>query len=255
MRLNSQPGYLITCYCPERFETFKVRTNQAMTLTDFTHKVASKYGGFNHDLEVTLRNQTFKNTSRQSKLLLYKDIGLMKDDIVRVKLGQNGHKAVTERKKTSNSRVNLTSREGNETNPYEEHQRSSLKKDQDRRTFMSYVEARSVIKRIKTETSSSRLGYADNGTAEEDDSLETSMAEECISQAPHVLNLRSKQRLSRANSSTRETSNRMHTTVLVGYNNRLTRRANKEQDISKLKGNPGLLFVTGTVQTLSLHEY
>jgi hypothetical protein len=58
-----------------------------MTLTDFTHKVASKYGAFNHDLEITVRDQTFKNTARQSKLLLYKDIGLLKDDIVKVKLG------------------------------------------------------------------------------------------------------------------------------------------------------------------------
>lgn len=110
-----------------------------------------------------------------------------------------------------------------------------------------------MIKRIKTETSASRLGYGDNGSDEEDDTLDASMVEECISQTPHVLNLKSKQRLSRANSSTRENSNRMHTTVVVGSNRKMTPMSKRV--LEKWKGNSGLLFVTGGVHTLSLHEY
>ena len=82
-------------------------------------------------------------------------------------------------------------RDAIETNPYEElrHLRASVKKAESKLTMQAYVEGQNVIKRIRTESSTSRLPTMKEYDEEESD---VSFLDDCLCQIPHALNLRHK---------------------------------------------------------------
>ena len=184
-----------------------------MSLREFKFRVASRYEVTADDVTIAFRDKVFTNEPAETEayqsgvLLLHRDIDLQKEDIIKVtltnalKLKEGVRKQYSQvvtsassfsNKKGSQGREVLrTLRDAIETNPYEElrHLRASVKKAESKLTMQAYVEGQNVIKRIRTESSTSRLPTMKEYDEEESD---VSFLDDCLCQIPHSLNLRHK---------------------------------------------------------------
>ena len=58
---------LLTCYCPKQFTTFKVRTNQVMTITDLKERVALHLKTTSNNVIITVKGKEYKGEQQQQQ--------------------------------------------------------------------------------------------------------------------------------------------------------------------------------------------